>query len=996
MSRDIRSFFNVVSKKPQQVNSKKVKPVIVDSDDEDVIQSTPEQNLAKKSVNKRKRIVVSSDSEDESKQKTKTTPPNKLKNNDTSQLKPVNIDDVFGNKPIKQSKVESVATPSTETSTLKPTEKKRKGRDGKKTRKPNTELGIHNDENFEKTLLDLDDDVLLENVDVLDKTIEEACKQQDTDIHTKTLKEKTEHVEKKRQRKNSSDGTPQKKPKFEHTDSGIDPDQDAFEKRRYSAMLYQKYKSRGGPKHHGEKEIPQGKPDCLKNITFLRTGVLDSLESNEFEDLVKEHGGRVVHAKKVNYIVVGDEPGPAKLDKARGLHIPEISENELLDMILVKSGMKPKFSKTKSDASTESGIVTDEEPSSESKRKEKPLQNKGNKKPEASKAQTSEIRNGKSHEKEANHSEKAHSQDTNPEIDSIPHDESQKIEIANSVMAWTEKYKPKDIKSIIGQQGESSNLNKLRKWLLNWNRNQQPEVRKKIPRPSPWAKNDDGAYYKAVLLSGPPGVGKTTTATLVSRELGFDIVEFNASDTRSKRLLHEEVSQLLSTQTIARFAAGKKTTDKKRVLLMDEVDGMAGNEDRGGIQELINLIKTTHIPIICMCNDRNHQKMRSLVNYCFDLRFNKPRPEQIRGAMMSICFKEGVKISPNALSEIIQGTGCDIRQTLNHLSMWSAANKDISVETAHQEAKAAKKDTVLGPWEVIRLVFTREEQNNMNVADKLRLFFYDYSLGPLFVQENYLNVAPSCDSKEYLKRAALAADSISMGDLVDSKIRNSNSWALLETQAVFSSVLPGFYMSGNITKRINFPSWLGKNSSASKNKRMLCELYSHTRTSTSGNVLALKLDYLVPLRNAIITPLRKYGVDGVHQAIEVMKSYHLLREDLNNLIDLCQWKDMKNPFNEIDPKVKSAFTRVYNKEAPLLPFAINTGVSKKRVASVEADPLEDNEEFNESDNQEDDDLTSDAMIKIKTKTNSKKKDASKPSSSKGKGSSNKGKGKKSK
>lgn len=63
---------------------------------------------------------------------------------------------------------------------------------------------------------------------------------------------------------------------------------------------------------------------------------------------------------------------------------------------------------------------------------------------------------------------------------------------------------------------------------------------------------------------------------------------------------------------------------------MDEVDGMAGNEDRGGIQELILLIKNTQTPIICMCNDRTHQKMRSLVNHCFDLRFIRPRVEQIK------------------------------------------------------------------------------------------------------------------------------------------------------------------------------------------------------------------------------------------------------------------------------------------------------------------------------------------------------------------------------
>lgn len=65
----------------------------------------------------------------------------------------------------------------------------------------------------------------------------------------------------------------------------------------------------------------------------------------------------------------------------------------------------------------------------------------------------------------------------------------------------------------------------------------------------------------------------------------------------------------------------------------------------------------------------------------------------------------------------------------------------------------------------------------------------------------------------------------------------------------------------------------------------------------------MKLDYLKSLRDAIITPLKKYGTEGVHQAIEVMKAYNLLREDLTNLLELCQWKDMKNPFNDIDAKV---------------------------------------------------------------------------------------------
>lgn len=74
------------------------------------------------------------------------------------------------------------------------------------------------------------------------------------------------------------------------------------------------------------------------------------------------------------------------------------------------------------------------------------------------------------------------------------------------------------------------------------------------------------------------------------------------------------------------------------------------------------MIKATRVPIICICNDRQHPKIRSLANHCFDLRFYKPKVEQIRGAMMSVCFKEGVQIKQQALSEIIMASGQDVRQ----------------------------------------------------------------------------------------------------------------------------------------------------------------------------------------------------------------------------------------------------------------------------------------------------------------------------------------------
>jgi replication factor C subunit 1 len=260
--------------------------------------------------------------------------------------------------------------------------------------------------------------------------------------------------------------------------------------------------------------------------------------------------------------------------------------------------------------------------------------------------------------------------------------------------SFVDKYKPTTMKQVIGQQGPQSNGNKLQQWLLNWDKN-HGAISTKVARANPYSKNSDGSSFRAALLSGSPGVGKTTTAHLVAKECLYDIVEFNASDTRSKKLLKEEVSQLLANKSLKGYLTGdEKTVSKRHVLIMDEVDGMAGNEDRGGVAELIQLIKESRIPIICMCNDRAHPKIRSLVNYCFDLRFLKPSTNQIRSAMMSICFKEGMKMEPGAIDAIISGTGNDVRQTLNHLALYSAKKSDqkISTDSAKKTAQMSEKD----------------------------------------------------------------------------------------------------------------------------------------------------------------------------------------------------------------------------------------------------------------------------------------------------------------
>lgn len=100
---------------------------------------------------------------------------------------------------------------------------------------------------------------------------------------------------------------------------------------------------------------------------------------------------------------------------------------------------------------------------------------------------------------------------------------------------WVDKYKPTSMKRIIGQTGESSNAPKLLNWLKNWQKWHGVNADKSAKKG--WNDQNTGSSFKCALLSGPPGIGKTTTATLVAKEAGYTYIELNASDSRSKKLL---------------------------------------------------------------------------------------------------------------------------------------------------------------------------------------------------------------------------------------------------------------------------------------------------------------------------------------------------------------------------------------------------------------------------------------------------------------------------
>ncbi|XP_031444343.1 replication factor C subunit 1 isoform X1 [Phasianus colchicus] len=755
------------------------------------------------------------------------------------------------------------------------------------------------------------------------------------------------------------------------------------EKRRSNYQAYRSFLNREGPKALGSKEIPQGAENCLEGLTFVITGVLESIERDEAKSLIERYGGKVTGnvSKKTNYLVMGRDCGQSKCEKASALGTKIIDEDGLFDLVRTMPGKKSKYelaAETEAKKAESRHKKTPQKTES-GKRNFSPLKREADRKksnctPEKGgtfksvKKEATAIRKLKDFEHQTVEKKEA----PKPKGTLVSESSENKTE----TLLWVDKYKPASLKAIIGQQGEQSCANKLLRWLRSWHKNTSEDGQAKTNKPG---GKDDGASFKAALLSGPPGVGKTTTASLVCKELGYSYVELNASDTRSKNSLKEVVAESLNNTSIKDFCSGTSSSvSGKHVLIMDEVDGMAGNEDRGGIQELIGLIRHTKIPIICMCNDRNHPKIRSLVHYCFDLRFQRPRLEQIKGAMMSIAFKEGLKIPPPAMNEIILAANQDIRQVLHNLNMWCAKEKSLTYDEAKTDASRAKKDIKLGPFDVVRKVFAAgEEASRMSLIDKSDLFFHDYSLAPLFVQENYVHVKPAAaggDLKKHLMLLSRAADSICDGDLVDKQIRTKQNWNLLPTQAIYSSVLPGELMRGYMSQFPVFPSWLGKFSSTGKHERIIQELAMHMSLRTQACKRTVNMEYLSHLRDALIQPLKAFGADGVQDAIAFMDSYCLMKEDIENIMEISMWGGKPSPFSKLDPKVKAAFTRAYNKEVHLTPYSLHSvKMSRRQSGSMGTSEL--NEELNveeiQSDEEEQDTVESDAMIKQKKVKSSK-------------------------
>ncbi|CAF2580968.1 unnamed protein product [Rotaria sp. Silwood2] len=288
--------------------------------------------------------------------------------------------------------------------------------------------------------------------------------------------------------------------------------------RQRKFITYKSFLNRGGPDAPGSKDIPQGAEDCLKSLTFVITGVLPSLERDECKKIIESYGGRVTTAVsgKTDYLVVGRDEGKTKTEKAKKLHIKIISEDDLLEMIRTRPGTMNVDIKSTSIKSPKSTVL-------------KPI------------------------------------------------DSSSFVPISSTKLKfykqddgtlWVDKYKPTSLSQIVGQQTDKSPMKKLIYFLTNWHTwHATPSTsqrKKTATTTSTSITSSDPSKFKAVLLTGPPGVGKTSTAQLVCKALNLPYIEQNASDNRSQ-------TKMGKIELNSAYLTDDNQTINKHVKLINEI-----------------------------------------------------------------------------------------------------------------------------------------------------------------------------------------------------------------------------------------------------------------------------------------------------------------------------------------------------------------------------------------------------------------------------------------
>lgn len=243
---------------------------------------------------------------------------------------------------------------------------------------------------------------------------------------------------------------------------------------------------------------------------------------------------------------------------------------------------------------------------------------------------------------------------------------------------------------------------------------------------------------KPVLLHGQSGSCKTSSVYAIANELNYEILELNASDLRNKDQIESIIKEALNQKSLF---------DRKKIILLDEIDGLSGTQDRGGASSLSKLLTNNNHVIIMTCNDISSDKLKDIKKLALCIEFKPIESKNIISILKNICNIEKISYTEEDLKKILINSNGDIRASINDLES-CIKNKILDVSNLHN------REYEINIYNALSIVFKTKAIESIKVLENLNIDLDEYTL---WIEENipieYKNINDLEKAYYYLSKA---------------------------------------------------------------------------------------------------------------------------------------------------------------------------------------------------------------------------------------------------
>ena len=351
------------------------------------------------------------------------------------------------------------------------------------------------------------------------------------------------------------------------------------------------------------------------------------------------------------------------------------------------------------------------------------------------------------------------------------------------ILDWTEKHRPRTLDELVGN---GPAIAELKAWAQAWRSGEPPKER-------------------AVVLAGEPGVGKTSAAHALARDMEWGVIELNASDQRNEEVIRRIAG---AGATNRAFAADGSFTHGggRQLVILDEADNLFGREDRGGLKAIIDTIREAKQPIILIANDLYELQRRggALKTLARTIKFSKVHSNSIPPALRRIARMEGLQMEPGVDKALAERAGGDLRSAVNDLQALALGREQITLTDVEA---MGRRDTSGDVWGMLGKVFYGQS------VDEARRSTWDLDETPdslsLWIDENlpvmYTDRADLVEGYNWLSKA----------DVFLGRVTRKQQYGLWSyaTELMTAGVAVSKHERPR-GARFQFPSWLRRQSTS--------------------------------------------------------------------------------------------------------------------------------------------------------------------------------------